>query len=98
MSTRQAKTPLDILLRNLAGRPDGTRVALVLDPDRLIEWSRAITDSQGRTWQVVLYRGDDVATRRAWRKVWTAGGPLCFALARPEGEDGPLDASYVADL
>lgn len=98
MSGRHAKTPFDLLLRDLSGRPEGTRVVLVLDPDRLIEWSRAITDSQGRAWQVVLYRGDDVATRRAWQKAWESGSPLCFALARPEGDDEPLDASYLADL
>ena len=39
MSTRHAKAPIDLLHKDLASRPDGTRVVLILDPDRLVEWS-----------------------------------------------------------
>lgn len=98
MSTRQTRTPIDLLLHNLAARPPGGRTVLVLDPDRLIEWSRSVTDAKGRLWEVVIYRGDDVITRQTWQKAWATGHSICLVLSRADGDEGALDVSYLADI
>ena len=79
MSRKKPRTPGECLEHNLAQRPEGTRCALVLDPDRILELGRTITDEKGRSWVVVIYRGDDVVTRRAWQRAWGGERPLALA-------------------
>jgi hypothetical protein len=98
MSRKKPRTPGEVLLHNLAQRPDGTRCVLVLDPDRILELGRTLTDDKGRSWEVVIYRGDDVVTRRAWQRAWDGTRSLALVLSRGEGDDAVLDASTVADL
>ena len=98
MSRKPPERPDELLRRQLAARPVGTRCALVLDPDRLVEFGRTLLDDTGRTWDVVPYRGDDVATRRAWKRAWSGNNPVLLALTRPEGNDAIMDASGIADL
>src|SRR5208337_2375985 len=82
----------------VSARPQGTRCTLALDPDRLVELGPLLLDETGRTWDVVPYRGDDVATRRAWERAYAGSDPVLLVLARPEGDDATLDASGIADL
>jgi hypothetical protein len=57
-----------------------------------------LVDETGRSWEVVPYRGDDVATRRAWVRARSGSDPVLILLTRPEGDDSPLEASGIADL
>src|SRR5262245_7501604 len=98
MSRKKPKTPNELLQHNLSTRPQGTRCVLVLDPDRIVEFGRTLTDDKGRSWEVVIYRGDDVVTRRAWQRAWGGEHPLALALSRGEGDDSVLDAGSIADL
>jgi len=87
----------------LAGRPKDSRVALAVDPDRLISASglslgrNAVNDKTGRQWQVAVFRGDDLAFRLRFRKAFAAG-PTVIVLTRGEGTDGKIDVSHVADI
>jgi hypothetical protein len=65
MSRKRAERPDELLQRQLAARPPGSRCAVALDPDRLVDFGRTLRDETGRSWDIVPYRGDDVATRRA---------------------------------
>jgi hypothetical protein len=98
MSRKRPERPDEVLRRHLGARPLGTRCALALDPDRLVELGRTLVDEMGRTWDVVPYRGDDVATRRAWERARAGSDPILLVLARPEGDESTLDASGIADL
>ena len=57
-----------------------------------------LLDETGRTWEIVPYRGDDVATRRTWERARSGSNPLLLVLTRPEGDDATLEASGIADL
>src|SRR5690349_15618225 len=98
MSTKKASSPLEMLGQKLGERPQGTRCALVVEPDHLVEWVRTLTDRKGRDWSVVIYRGDDIVTRRAWHRTWGKERPVCLVLTRVEGNQSRLDASNIADL
>lgn len=94
----KARTPIELLLRSLSARPQGTRCVLVLEPDHIVEWPHSITDTKGKVWDVVIYRGDDVVSRRAWEHVWRDKAAVCLVISRPLGDDALVDASSVADL
>src|SRR5271165_5282149 len=98
MSTKKPSPPAELLSQKLAARPQGTKCVLALDPDRLVDWSPRMTDRKGREWETVIYRGDDVVTRRAWRRASSGNRPVCLVLARAEGDHSRLDASGLADL
>src|SRR4051794_18588697 len=98
MSVKKASTPLELLERKLGDRPQGTRCALVVEADNLVEWGRTLTDRKGRDWSVVIYRGDDVVTRRAWQRSWGKEMPVCLVLTRAEGHQSRLEVSSIADL
>jgi hypothetical protein len=98
MSRKKVPTPTDALADSLGRRPPGTRCVLVLDPDRITEVGRSINDDGGRVWEAVIYRGDDVVTRRAWARVWGGERPVALVLSRPEGDDARLDTGSIADL
>src|SRR5438552_2594823 len=94
--------PAMVLLEWLACRPETARVALALDPDRLLcdagllGWS-AVTDTGGREWQVVAYRGDELAFRLRFRKAADHGRRI-IVLTRGEGGHSPIDVSTLADI
>ncbi len=98
MSRKSPERPDELLRRQLSARPRGTRCTLALDPDRLVELGPMLLDETGRTWEIVPYRGDDVATRRAWERARSGSNPLLLVLTRPEGDDATLEASGIADL
>jgi hypothetical protein len=98
MSRKKPKSPSELLQHNLSARPQGTRCALVLDPDRIVELGRTLTDDKGRPWDVVIYRGDDVVTRRAWQRALNSGRPVALVLSRGEGDNSVLDIGSIADL
>jgi hypothetical protein len=94
--------PATVLQDWLAGRPEGARVAVALDPDRLLceagllGWN-TVTDTAGRDWQVVSYRGDELAFRLRFRKAADHARRL-VVLTRGEGGTSPIDVSTLADI
>ena len=80
MSRKSPERPDELLRRQLSARPQGTRCSLALDPDRLVELGPMLLDETGRAWDIVPYRGDDVATRRAWERARSGSNPLLLVL------------------
>jgi hypothetical protein len=96
------QTPTDFFLRWLSDRPVDARLAVALDSDRLMAdagvlGKPTLVDTTGRTWQMVVYRGDDLACRLRLRKVASADHIL-IVLARGTQPDAGTDASFIADL
>jgi hypothetical protein len=94
--------PAEVFREWLGSRAEAARVAIVLDPDRLLcdagllGWS-TVTDTAGREWQVVAYRGDELSFRLRFRK--SADHPLrVLVITRGEGSQTPIDVSTLADI
>jgi hypothetical protein len=86
----------------LSERPEQARLAVAVDGDRLLAdagvlGKETITDSQGRVWQLVVFRGDDLAFRLAYRKARIAQRVL-IVLARSTDAQSKIDVSYVTDI
>ena len=95
-------TPVDIFLGWLSDRPDDARVAVAIDGDRLLADAGVLgkdtaTDRLGRTWQLVVFRGDDLAFRLAHRKADT-DKPVLIVLARSTAAQSRIDVSYLTDI
>ena len=95
-------TPVDIFLKWLSERPEDARVAVAIDGDRLLAdagvlGKEAATDRLGRTWRMVVFRGDDLAFRLAYRKASTEKRVL-IVLARSTDAQIKIDVSYVTDI
>ncbi len=96
------QTPTDFFLQWLGDRPVDARLAVVLDSDRLLADAgilgrQTLVDATGRTWQPVVYRGDDLACRLRFRKV-ASTDHILLILARGMQPDAKTDASFIADL
>jgi hypothetical protein len=96
------QTPTDYFLQWLSNRPPNGRIAVVVDTDRLMAdagllGKPTIVDAMGRTWQIVVYRGDDLAFRLRFRKAISADHIL-VVLARGTHPSSRIDASYIADI
>jgi hypothetical protein len=95
-------TPADIFLNWLSDRPDQARVAVAVDGDRLLADAGILgkdteTDSQGRVWQMVVFRGDDLALRLAYRKARIEKRVL-IVLVRSTDTQSKIDVSYLTDI
>jgi hypothetical protein len=96
------QTPLDIFLKWLSDRPDHTRIAVAIDGDRILADAGVLgketaTDRIGRGWRLIVFRGDDLAFRLAYRKARTEKRAL-IVLARSPDVPSRIDVSYVADI
>ncbi len=97
-----APTPSVIFDRWLEQQPDSARVVLVCDTDRLLADAKvldpsAVTDPQGRKWNLAVFRGDQVQFRRSF-KTAQAGGRTIIGLIGPSQPDGQVDVSYLSDI
>ena len=95
-------TPVDIFLRWLGDRPDHARIAIAIDGDRLLADAGVLgkeiaADRKGRAWRMVVFRGDDLAFRLAYRKAQTEKH-LLIVLARSTAADSKIDVSYLTDI
>ncbi len=95
-------TPVDIFLKWLSERPEDARVAIAIDGDRLLADAGVLgkettTDRLGRAWRMVVFRGDDLAFRLAYRKASTEKRVL-IVLARSTDAQSRIDVSYVTDI
>jgi hypothetical protein len=96
------KTPPEILGDWLGRQAQDTRVAIVVDSDRFLADAKVLAKatfvaSDGREWQSVVFRGDDLAFRLRFRDARTRGRTLIVLSRGPESVD-PIDLSYVADI
>lgn len=65
--------PIDTFFEWLSTRPADARTAVAVDGDRLLAEAgllgkATLTDQTGRTWQLVVFRGDDLTFRLAYRR------------------------------
>ena len=97
-----SSTPADVLTDWLATRHADARVAIAIDADRLLSDSGIlgrdkIVDKNGRQWQLVAFRGDDLAFRLRFRTA-SSLPPVLIVLTRGMAADGKIDVSYVTDI
>jgi len=95
-------TPVDVFQKWLSGRSDHARVAVAIDGDRLLAdagvlGKEIVTDRLGRNWRLVVFRGDDLAFRLAFRKARLEKNVL-IVLARSTDAQSKIDVSYVTDI
>src|SRR5579872_2721236 len=95
-------TPVNIFLGWLSGRSDHARVAIAIDGDRLLAdagvlGKDVVTDRVGRIWRLVVFRGDDLAFRLAFRKA-RLGTNVLIVLARSTAAQSKIDVSYLTDI
>ncbi len=95
-------TPVEVFTDWLSSRPRDARVAIAIDADRLVCESgllgrNTIVDKNGCEWQLVVFRGDDLAFRLRFRKA-SARPPMAVVLTRGEGSDGKINVSHLTDI
>lgn len=97
-----AHSPTELFFAWLSERPAAARMAVAVDGDRLLAdagllGKERLTDSAGRDWRVVVFRGDDVAFRRAHRHA-RADKHVLVILARGMSADSRINVSYLTDI
>ena len=85
------KTPPEVFSDWLAAQDKATRVAVAIDSDRFLADAKvldkpALVDRGGRQWQLVVFRGDDVAFRLRFRQASTSGSTARRAFPRRGGD------------
>jgi hypothetical protein len=95
------KQPADVFLDWLSSQPADARVAVAIDSDRLIGETGllgkpSIADANGRAWQIVVFRGDDLAFRLRFRKA--SEHPRTVLVLMRGLPDKPIDVSCVTDI
>ncbi len=94
--------PVDIFFEWLGSRPADARVAVAVDVDRLLAdagilGKATLVDKTGRSWRLVVFRGDDLMFRLAYRQARDDEHVL-VVLARSTSVDSRIDVSYVTDI
>ncbi|MCY2987028.1 MAG: PglZ domain-containing protein, partial [Planctomycetota bacterium] len=94
--------PVDIFFEWLSTRSADARMAVVVDVDRLLAdagtlGKAVLADKTGRTWRLVVFRGDDLAFRLAYRQARDEKHVL-VVLARGTAAGSRIDVSYVTDI
>ena len=97
-----SKGPTDIFFEWLATRPDRARMAVAIDGDRLLAdmgllAKETITDTSGRPWRLVVFRGDDLTFRWNYRQARAADRVL-VVLARGTDPERKIDISHLTDI
>ncbi len=96
------RTPPEIFRDWLAGRDKEARVAVAVDSDRFLADAKVLdkptlVDPDGREWQVVVFRGDDLAFRLRFRDATSKERTVIVLSRGPESVE-PIDVSHVADV
>lgn len=94
--------PVDVFVEWLAARPHDARVAVASDSDRLLAETGllgkpVVVDHAGRDWQLVVFRGDDLAFRLAFRKA-AKHKRTVIVLTRGAATQAAIDVSYLTDI
>lgn len=97
-----AHSPAELFFEWLSERPTAARMAIAVDGDRLLAdagllGKERLTDSTGRDWRLVVFRGDDVAFRLSYRHARSEKHVL-VVLARGTATDSRINVSYVTDI
>ena len=97
-----AVTPRDVFEQWLEKQPDTARVVLACDTDRLLTESKAldkpeVTDALGRAWRLVVFRGDDLRFRFAFRKA-AAAAHVAIVILGPADPEQRIDVSTIGDI
>ena len=92
---------LDVLDHHLAVMPEATRLAIALDPRRMIETASPHRDREGRIWQVFYYDRNDLDLRSCFPVIREKDNRLLIvAQGRKAAPPAPwiVDLSYIPDL
>ncbi len=97
-----AHSPTELFFEWLSERPGPTRMAVAVDGDRLLAdaellGKERLNDNAGREWRVVVFRGDDISFRRAYRHARSEKHVLVI-LARSMSADSRINVSYLTDI
>ena len=97
---KKKQSLLDVLDHRLAAMPEATRLAIALDPRRMIEAASPYRDRDGRDWQVFYYDRNDLDLRSRLPKLRDMDQRLLVIVHGREA--GPsswnVDLSYIPDL
>ena len=91
---------LDVLDHRLAAMPEATRLAIALDPRRMIEAASPYRDRDGRDWQVFYYDRNDLDLRSCLPKLRDMDQRLLVIVQGREAAPSSwnVDLSYIPDL
>lgn len=92
---------LDILGERLSKLPDSARMAIVLDPKRVLEIPTSFLDNSNREWSVFLYDRNDLFLRAslpALRKNDMRILIVCLGVRSLNSTENIVDLSYIPDL
>ena len=97
-----AHSPAELFFEWLSERPTAARTAVAVDGDRLLAdagllGKERLADRTGRDWRLVVFRGDDVAFRLAYRHA-RAEKHVLVVLARGTLADSRIQVSHVSDI
>src|SRR5205809_8054502 len=95
-------TPVDVFTDWLSTRPREARMAIAIDADRLVCESgllgrNTVVDKNGREWQVVVFRGDDLAFQLPFGKA-AAYPATVVVLIRGDGTVDKIVVSCITDV
>ena len=95
-------SPAELFFEWLKERPTATRVAIAVDGDRLLAdaglfGKEKLTDTSGRDWRLVVFRGDDIGFRKSYRHARTDKHVL-IVLARGADTQSRINVTYVSDI
>ena len=97
-----ARCPSELFFEWLKDRPAAVRVAIAIDGDRLLTdgglfGKEKLSDMTGREWCVVVFRGDDIAFRKAYRQV-RADKHILIVLSRGAETQGRIKITNISDV
>jgi len=97
-----AHSPAEMFFEWLKERPAGARVAIAIDSDRLLTdggllGKEKLSDMTGREWRLVVYRGDDIAFRKSYRKV-RAEKHVLIVLTRGAETQERITITNISDI
>lgn len=97
-----AHSPSELFFEWLKDRPAAVRVAIAIDGDRLLTdgglfGKEKLSDMTGREWRVVVFRGDDIGFRKAYRQV-RADKHILIVLTRGAETQGRIKITNISDV
>ena len=97
---RKKQSFLDVLDHRLAAMPEATRLAIALDPRRMIEAESPYRDREGRDWQVLYYDRNDFDLHASLPKIRKSDQRLLIIVQGSETSSmtWTVDLSYIPDL
>jgi hypothetical protein len=82
----------------LAKLPKAAKLVLWLDPYGLLELTDSLVDEQGKSWQIISYRGDDFRFRATYRQHDKTQSLIIWIRPSIGKSDPILDLTYLTDF